>query len=368
MTNRGRDKKPKEATIATHEGKQPSSGWGAIFRGAFAELLSHSWLQNLLIGAALLLIWPLIGATVMKSHRATIIGFGIGITVLVWIVVFILLKQTNEPLVEPLSVFPNSLDLSNAGRGTTVGYDITIVNSTPHDLYQVLLQVKIDSPSITQHNLMVRRVQPDEDASHFSSFSSLTDPATNTYHQVIRRIGPGQSAFKLDCRYEGVLPSNVKHRIDLSIVGFSTEPVPVINIPVSHPNHPSLDLKEVRIDEPIGSHSPSLHLSLINNGTVAYKAEVHAAFSITTSPLQRFLLPQNAHLSRQDEVRTGAFFEFNAPISESVFKKIKNGELQVYAMTRFKCIERDGNPLSGELCFHYENKSWTPCHFDEVSN
>ena len=67
-----------------------------MFRGALAELSGHSWLQNFLIGLALLLIWPLIGVTVMKSYRATIIGFGLGITILVWIGVIVLLHQAKE--------------------------------------------------------------------------------------------------------------------------------------------------------------------------------------------------------------------------------------------------------------------------------
>jgi hypothetical protein len=107
--------KADEQPQAKTEGQKPPYVWRPIFAGAFQELLSHSWLQNLLIGLALLLIWPLIGATFMNSRKAIIIGFGIGLTILIWIGVIILVRQAvleREPSpkpVVPLSPSPSPL-------------------------------------------------------------------------------------------------------------------------------------------------------------------------------------------------------------------------------------------------------------------
>src|SRR5438132_549074 len=81
---------------AKSESQKPAHGWRPIFSGALAELESHSWLQNFLIGLALLLVWPFIGVAIMKTYKATIIGFGIGATILIWIGVAILLRQTSK--------------------------------------------------------------------------------------------------------------------------------------------------------------------------------------------------------------------------------------------------------------------------------
>src|ERR1700726_2717013 len=78
--------------------QKPSNYWVAVFSGAIHDLLSHGWLPNLLIGLALLLIWPFIGAAVMNSRQATIVGFGIGVTLLVWIGVIVLLRQAPKPI------------------------------------------------------------------------------------------------------------------------------------------------------------------------------------------------------------------------------------------------------------------------------
>lgn len=93
-----------------HKRQEPAQNWGPIVRGALAELSRHSWLQNFLIGLALLLVWPLVGVTVMKTYRATIIGFGIGITLLVWIGVFIFLHQAKDSdgATPPTPPAPNS--------------------------------------------------------------------------------------------------------------------------------------------------------------------------------------------------------------------------------------------------------------------
>ncbi len=99
-----------------HQRQQPAHGWGPMFRGALAELSGHSWLQNFLIGLALLLVWPLIGVTVMKTYRATIIGFGFGVTILIWIGVLVLLHQAKEPT-EPIHTA--AIDTKTDAEATT---------------------------------------------------------------------------------------------------------------------------------------------------------------------------------------------------------------------------------------------------------
>jgi len=101
MANQDAKTKTSEDANCKTESQKHAHGWGPIFSGGMAEMFSGSWLQNLLISLALLLIWPAIGAFVMKTQKAFIIGFGIGTTILIWIAVIISARQVDNSTPAP---------------------------------------------------------------------------------------------------------------------------------------------------------------------------------------------------------------------------------------------------------------------------
>ena len=60
------------------------------------DLLAGGWLQNLLIGVAILLITPLIGKYI-DGQRGTIIGAATGATLLIWIFALVALQRVSKP-------------------------------------------------------------------------------------------------------------------------------------------------------------------------------------------------------------------------------------------------------------------------------
>jgi len=67
---------------------------GRIFsRGVFHDLFTHSWRQNIVVSAALLLLALAIGYYFMKDLRRMSVGFGAGTTILFWIVLLVLIRQ-----------------------------------------------------------------------------------------------------------------------------------------------------------------------------------------------------------------------------------------------------------------------------------
>jgi hypothetical protein len=94
---KGKNKKknPNKKTQAKRQGQAPSDQWGPIFRSTIHSF-SSGWLQNLIIGLVLLLIGPAIGA-LMKSPKLIIASVAGGITLMVWLVAFIMIRQVGKP-------------------------------------------------------------------------------------------------------------------------------------------------------------------------------------------------------------------------------------------------------------------------------
>lgn len=87
---KGEGESRKETNTET-ESQKPAQGWRPILRGTIHSL-SSGWLQNLLIGLVLLLIGPAVGM-IVKSPKVVILCAAGGITLVVWIVALIMIRQ-----------------------------------------------------------------------------------------------------------------------------------------------------------------------------------------------------------------------------------------------------------------------------------
>src|SRR5882724_11158786 len=86
-----------KAPVCNLEPKVESqSSGGKSLVALLHDLLAGGWLQNLLIGIVLLLVTPYIGSP-MAGRSGTVIGAGVGITILVWIFVWVELRRTHKP-------------------------------------------------------------------------------------------------------------------------------------------------------------------------------------------------------------------------------------------------------------------------------
>ena len=80
-------------TNAERQSDYPTHDWRNIASGTFHDLFDRSWAQNIIGGLAILLIAPLIGFLLMSNLRGMLIGAGIGLTILFWIMWGTLIKH-----------------------------------------------------------------------------------------------------------------------------------------------------------------------------------------------------------------------------------------------------------------------------------
>jgi hypothetical protein len=80
-------------TNPEHQLHQPSRDWRDICKGVSHDLFAHSWGQNILVSVALLFVAPAVGLFLMKDVRGILVGFGIGVTILFWIVWITVIRQ-----------------------------------------------------------------------------------------------------------------------------------------------------------------------------------------------------------------------------------------------------------------------------------
>jgi hypothetical protein len=94
-------KKTQGKTQTKRQSQHPSDQWGPVLGKTFRSFAS-GWVQNLIIGLILLLIGPAIGA-LMKSPKVIIAAAAAGITLLVWVVALIMMRQFGKSQATPES-------------------------------------------------------------------------------------------------------------------------------------------------------------------------------------------------------------------------------------------------------------------------
>jgi hypothetical protein len=117
VRNKDNEAHANDRTKAERQSDYPTHDWRNIVSGTFHDLFDRSWAQNIIVGVVLLLITPILGLLLMSNLRGMLIGAGIGLTILFWIVWGILIKN-----VGPIRKF---------GDTPTPVASITAAKSTP---------------------------------------------------------------------------------------------------------------------------------------------------------------------------------------------------------------------------------------------
>lgn len=91
-TRKRNHKHPKERSEAKAQRTQPSGEWREICNRTFHVFASQGFWANLIIGIVLLLVGPAFGL-IMKNPKIAIIAAGSGLTILLWLIAIIAIRQ-----------------------------------------------------------------------------------------------------------------------------------------------------------------------------------------------------------------------------------------------------------------------------------
>lgn len=138
MSGKNDEAYPNEDSETERDADHQASNRGNIVSGTFHDLFDRSWIQNLVIGIAILAISPLVVYLFMRSVRGMLVGFGIGITILFWIFWLALIQRVAPKRAIPPNELNNApltaLNVPNAAsspRESPVPTETPQVKATP---------------------------------------------------------------------------------------------------------------------------------------------------------------------------------------------------------------------------------------------
>ncbi|HEY6803209.1 MAG TPA: hypothetical protein VI306_06485 [Pyrinomonadaceae bacterium] len=266
----------------------------------------------------------------------------------------------------PITISPQTINLSESRRDSTLRYEIFAVNHTDINYYQVFVKVIVTSPSIRPEHVTIYRPAPDDEIARMN-FSTL--PTSDSFSYLIRRLGPRERLkLILECKYPGELPASSKHLAELSIEKFSMDALPtiVINTPKT-PDRPDIILKDILLIDGV-NQNPMVQTNLINIGASAHKIAAELAV-IYGLPLTETYRPPRLNHYKRDVIETGEGPYLDTPIPAEVIAKVKNREVNLYSWGEVSYSDQAGKPFVYEFCRHFnpETNAWDHCAFHNRS-
>lgn len=111
MRNNDNEAHANDHTDTKGKSDYPTHDWRNIVSSTLHGLFERSWAQNIIGGVALLLIAPLLGFLLMSNLRGMLIGAGIGLTILFWIMWGILIKNVAPTTLSGATPLPSATAL-----------------------------------------------------------------------------------------------------------------------------------------------------------------------------------------------------------------------------------------------------------------
>jgi hypothetical protein len=344
----------------------------------------------------------------MNSRRAIIVGVGIGATMLIWIVVVIVLRQTGSesktdtksppttpqqtpsPKIEPITVSPRVINLYTS-KGSSQLQRVFVHNTASVAYHSIWVKVAIESPAINPSSIRmstgkvieVKPKQPHELLQDYDAIMIATArPEANGLAFLVSNIAPNETkTFLLSRQDDGKeLSPSEKHQAVLSIEKFATEPPQsALNIgpqllDMRFADQPHIILKSVTFEQFRPGIKLITDITWINIGG---KAAIEPTAKVMFSELATTLTDLDAKLAKSEgtlslntlSAASERVYRFNrGPMAQDLFDKIKNGTINLYFIALINYMDEAGKPYQDKFCvrFRPDEDRWHPCDSKEL--